>query len=134
MGFDAQYRGQLRIEPPLNEVEQKALALFLDARHMTTVHGPLDIRRSLTASHPDVTDWNKPAQDMPSLYCSMRVANGGEVLEWDGQEGAGDLEPWIRYLIDYFLRPDGAFHLVAKRGYGMLPDSNQQSNTSSIRW
>jgi len=113
MGFDAQYKGQLHIEPPLNPTEFKALRLFLDARHMTTVHGPLDIRKSLTASHPDVIDWNRPAQDMPTLYASLRL-NGPGLLEWDGQEGAGDLEPWIRYVIDYFLRPAGIFAEKAK--------------------
>lgn len=108
MGFDAHYTGQLRIEPPLNETEQKALRLFLDARHMKTVHGPLDIRRSLTAGHPDVVNWNEPAQYMPGLYCGLRI-NGGDVLEWDGEEGPGDLTEWIRYLIDYLLRPEGMF-------------------------
>lgn len=114
MGFDAHYTGQLRIEPPLNETEQKALGLFLDARHVKTVHGPLDIRQSLSKSHPDVTDWNSPAQDMPSLYCGLRIANGGEVLEWDGEEKPGDLTEWVRYLIDYLLRPAGVFHEMAK--------------------
>lgn len=113
MGFDAQYQGQLVIEPPLNETEKKALDLFLDARHMKTVHGPLDIRRSLTQSHPDVVDWSAVAQDMPSLHAGLRLG-GPNTLEWDGNEGAGDLTSWVRYVIDYFLRPAGVFAEKAK--------------------
>lgn len=113
MGYDAQYTGCLSIEPPLNETEKKALDLFLDARHMKTVHGPLDIRRSLTQGHPDVVDWNAVAQDVPTLHAALRL-HGYDILEWDGSEGAGDLTPWVRYLIDYFLRPAGIFAEKAK--------------------
>ncbi len=119
MSIDAQYKGQLTIEPPLNETEKKALDLFLDARHMKTVHGPLDIRRSLTAGHPDVVNWNETAQDVPSLYANLRLTEPG-ILEWDGQEGAGDLAPWVRYLINYFLRPVAAFSEKAK----LVPESD----------
>lgn len=109
MGFNADYKGHLTIEPPLNPAEIKALSLFLDARHVKTVHGPLDIRQSLHNGHPDVTDWNSPAQDLPGLYAGLRVAEDGTYLEWDGEEKPGDLTDWVRYVVDYLLRPCGIF-------------------------
>jgi hypothetical protein len=107
------YTGELTIEPPLNDVEKKALKLFFGARHVQTVNGPLDIRKSLSQSHPDVTDWNTPAQDMPSLHCDLEVSDAG-TLQWNGLTEAGDLAPWVKYVIDYFLRPAGIFSEKAK--------------------
>lgn len=115
MPFNAHYAGQLRIEPPLNETEQKALSAFLGSRRVKTVAGPLDARESLSMGHPDVIDWNSPPQDQPGLYTGLRIANGGEVLEWDGNEKPGYLTDWVRYVINYLLRPYAVFHEMAQQ-------------------
>jgi hypothetical protein len=107
------YTGELTIEPPLNDAEKKALGIFFEVRHPRTVNGPLDIRKSLTANHPDVTGWNTPAQDMPGLHCDLEVSDTG-TLKWNGHDDAGDLTPWVKYVVDYFLRPSGVFSEKAK--------------------
>lgn len=108
MPYDASYTGQLRIEPPLNPTEQKALSSFLGSRRIRTVAGPLDSRK-LDSTHFDVLDYNRPPEGQPSLWTGLRIANDGEVLEWNGEEKPGDLTAWIRYLIDHLLKPRAAF-------------------------
>lgn len=115
MPFDAHYTGKLTISPPLNLAEAKALGIFLAVRHVQTVNGPLDIRRSLTPGHPDVVDWNKPAQNMPGLYTGLEITDDGASLVWNGEEKPGDLTEWIIYLIEYFLKPGAMFEEEAKQ-------------------
>lgn len=109
MGYDVQYTGKLKIEPPLNEAECRALTAFFNSRRMLTKGGPLD-SRNLESRHPDVIAYNETALGQPGLWCNMRISEDGSLWDADPmREKTGDLTPWITYVIGHLLKEGAVF-------------------------
>lgn len=109
MGLHTDYLGHARIEPPLSLAEVDFLKSFNRTRHCGD-RGPLDV-----AVHPADDDqicstdtYNRPASQMPGLWCPWTCCNEGCCLRWDGDEKPYAPDRWLSYLIDTFLRPGAA--------------------------
>lgn len=108
MSYHVRYEGELSVVPPLNPAEQKALTAFHTSRRIKTTGGPLD-SRDLSSGHPDVIDYNEPADGQPGLWCDVTVLNDGTHLGVDSARENSDITPWVEYLIDHLLKPGAVF-------------------------
>jgi hypothetical protein len=55
----------------------------------------------------DVLDYNAPPSSQPSLWCQWIPSALGGAIVWDGAEKFYEYVPWLKYLIDRFLKPWG---------------------------
>jgi hypothetical protein len=55
----------------------------------------------------DITDYNSPPDDQPSLWCQWTASDDGESIVWDEGEKFYSYVEWIEYLIEHFLAPWG---------------------------
>jgi hypothetical protein len=106
MGLHTDYLGRARIEPPLSPAEVDVLKSFNRTRHCGD-RPALDL-----AAHPtdndrsgDLDAYNRVAPGMPGLWCPWTCCDDGCCLVWDSVEKPYAPVPWLRYLIDTFLRP-----------------------------
>lgn len=108
MGYTTFFDGEFTIDPPLNEHEVKYLQLFNQTRRMKRGMGAYFVEGtgSFGQDHaPDVEDYNRPPDDQPGLWCQWTVSDDGTALMWDEGEKAYNMEDWLSYIIDNFLRP-----------------------------
>jgi hypothetical protein len=116
MGYTTDFTGEITIVPPLNAAEINYLKLFSTTRHMQRERGPYfvdglyggDWDGSAGSGNADVTDYNSPDATQPGLWCQWEPTEAGDALVWDGGEKFYNSVEWMRYLIDYFLRPNAA--------------------------
>lgn len=109
MGYNTDYRGKIRIEPPLNEAEIDYLQKFSESRRMYRKNGPYFVDGSEAYGQgrdADIMAYNDPPPCQPGLWCKFIANDEGNALVWTGDEKTYDGEEWIRYLIDHFLKPD----------------------------
>lgn len=99
MGHETEFRGELKISPPLIEQHRKFLEEFTKARH----EGGDDISGDLNSI------WHS----LPSIWCPWEL---GDCPPW--LEGVDCLRipkegkhyayiPWLQYLLNEFLIPNG---------------------------
>lgn len=56
---------------------------------------------------PSVTEGNFPPSGQPSLWLQWRPIEDGTEISWDEGEKFYEYVPWIKYLIDNFIKPWG---------------------------
>ena len=108
MGYTTTFGGAFIIEPPLNEDEVKYLQAFNATRRMKRTKGQyyVDGTGFKGQDHGgDVLEYNTPPDGQPTLWCQWTVSDDGTRIMWDEGEKAYQMEDWLRYIIDHFLRP-----------------------------
>ena len=108
MGYTTEFEGHVTVEPPLNEDEINFLNKFSDTRRMNRGNGPYFVDGTGYAGQghdPDITDFNRPPEGQPGLWCQWVPNEDGTQLKWNDGEKFYDSENWMSYLIDHFLRP-----------------------------
>lgn len=59
-------------------------------------------------AHDDsIIDYNRPPADQPGLWCQWVPTDDGTALEWDQGEKFYAYVPWLYYLMEHFLIPNG---------------------------
>lgn len=108
MGYMTEFKGQIKIDPPLSTEEIAFLTKFAETRRMSRKNGPyfVDGSGEFGQGHDDdILDYNNPPEGQPNLWCSWVPTSDGSSIEWSGAEKFYEAEKWMQYLIDHFLRP-----------------------------
>lgn len=116
MGYTTDFRGSIKVEPPLSAAEVAYLNKFSGTRRMNCTQGPYYVDRGGVAgqgegsfgmgSNPDVIDHNGPPEGQPGLWCQWVATEDGTAIEWDGGEKFYDSAEWMKYIITHFLGSD----------------------------
>lgn len=107
MGYSTDFDGFINVEPPLNAAEIRYLQAFSETRHMHREQGPfyVEFNHSFETSEQGVFNCNTPPPDQPGLWCDIEPSLDGKKLIWTGSEKTYELDKWVQYLIDCFLKP-----------------------------
>ena len=54
-----------------------------------------------------VIDHNNAPASQPGLWCQWVPTEDGSAIEWDGGEKFYAYVPWLQYIIEHFLSPEG---------------------------
>ena len=108
MGYTTDYLGHIDIAPSLNEAELGYLDMFSRSRRWSRPGGPYAV-----PSDPDADEaadsgdraFNIPPEGQPGLWCDWVPCWDGCCLSFEGSERFYAPVPWLRYLIDHFLKP-----------------------------
>ena len=110
MGYTTDFVGHIDITPPLNDDEINYLSAFARSRRCDRPGGPYDVpgnpaaeRNSLSIERSNAT-----APGQPGLWCQWVPCWDGCCLAFDGHEKFYAAIPWLRYLIEHFLKPNAA--------------------------
>ena len=105
MGFSTDFVGHIDIEPPLNDSEIAYLSAFSASRRYDRAD-PYKVPGNPRAeSSAGVGDrYNRPGRGQPNLWCDWAVCWDGCCITWSGKEKSYSMEPWLRYVIDHFLK------------------------------
>ena len=123
MGYTTDFRGKVRIQPPLNADEVAYLTKFAETRRMSRRSGPYYVDGSGVwgqGDDPDVIDYNRPDPTQPGLWCQWIPTANGTALKWDGGEKFYDAEEWMSYLIAHFLAPDALAKVAHPKQFAFL--------------
>ncbi|PUA82446.1 hypothetical protein [Nocardioides currus] len=107
MGFSTDFVGHIDIAPPLNEAETQYLLAFSGSRRYDR-GDPYDVPGNPLAETRlgvPMERYNAPSAGQPNLWCDWEVCWDGCCITWSGKEKSYSMEPWLRYVIDHFLRP-----------------------------
>ncbi len=108
MGFSTDFIGHIEIAPPLNDSETAYLLAFAGSRRYDR-GDPYAVPGNPRAESGDEMaerTYNQPAAGQPDLWCDWQVCWDGCCITWSGKEKSYAMEPWLRYVIDHFLRRD----------------------------
>ena len=106
MGFSTDFVGHIDIEPPLNDSEIAYLLAFAASRRHDR-GDPYEVPgnpRAELGDGPVDESYNRPPEGQPDLWCDWQVCWDGCCITWSGKEKSYAMEPWLRYVIDHFLR------------------------------
>lgn len=107
MGYTTEFKGQIKIDPPLSNEEREYINKFSRSRRMNRTEGPYFVNGEGFMGQEDsdgVIDHNHPPSGQPSLWCQWVATECGGFIKWDGGEKFYCSEEWMGYLIDHFLR------------------------------
>jgi hypothetical protein len=107
MGYTTEFTGSVAVVPPLNLSEITYLRKFNETRRMSRTRGPYYVGGGGYMGQDreeDVLDYNNPDPTQPGLWCKWMPTEGGDAIEWDGNEKFYCSEEWMVYLIDHFLK------------------------------
>jgi hypothetical protein len=108
MDYTTYFEGSIKIDPPLSMEERDFINAFSGSRRMLRKKGPYYIQDdgdSGQTATKDITNYNKPPQCQPGLWCQWVPKDDGTALEWDGGEKFYKSQEWMTYMIDHFLKP-----------------------------
>ena len=131
IGYTTDFCGEWTVTPPLTPERIAYLTKFSETRRIKrdpriaeNLYDPIRAAVGLPVGpdggyytgaegfHGQNTDasiinGNGPPDGQPGLWCQWIPSADGKEIAWDGGEKFYEYEEWIRYLIDYFLRPWG---------------------------
>lgn len=107
MGYSTSFEGQVAIAPPLNPTEIAYLRDFAESRRHQRPEGPYSTH-DYSYSELGHPDYNTPPDGQPALWCNWEPTDDGTGIRWNGAEKFYDATKWMQYLIDHFLKPEGA--------------------------
>ena len=108
MGVSTDFVGHIDIEPSLNEAEVAFMLAFAASRRYDRAD-PYDVPgnpRAETSEGVDPDRYNTPPPGQPNLWCDWQVCWDGCCITWSGKEKSYSMEPWLRYVIDHFLKAE----------------------------
>lgn len=106
MGYTTEFAGFVTVHPPLNPTEIAYLDQFSDTRRMNRPAGPYSTTDD-SYSELGHTNFNRPPEGQPGLWCNWEPTRDGTALKWNGVEKFYNADAWMAYLIDHFLQPGG---------------------------
>lgn len=108
MGYNTDFSGSVKIDPPLNAAEVDYLKRFANSRRMARAKGPYFVDGSGFMGQdndPDIWDYNTPPAGQPGLWCQWEPSDDGSEIAWNWEEKFYNATEWMAYLIDHFLKP-----------------------------
>lgn len=109
MGYTTDFIGHIDIAPALNREEIAYLTAFSASRRFQRPGGPYEVpgnpRAEELEGDPD-DGYNYPPDGQPGLWCDWVPCWDGCCLSYNGVEKFYGAVPWLRYLIDHFLKPN----------------------------
>ena len=110
MGYNTDFVGHIDIAPALNDDEIAYLGAFMGSRRFDRPGGPYAVPGNPAAERGDhasydTDTYNRVAVGQPGLWCDWEVCWDGCCLAYSGNEKFYAPVPWLRYLIDNFLKP-----------------------------
>jgi len=137
MGYHTDFDGSFTVTPALSQAHADYLTAFAGTRRMArnankTAEMPDALREEVglplgpqgayfvgavggegmdcagQRRTSDITDYNRPPQGQPGLWCQwVPSQQGRDLIEWDGGEKFYNYVEWIEYLIEHFLNKWG---------------------------
>ena len=108
MGYSTDFVGNLTVTPRLNDHEIEYLNAFRQSRRCVRPGGPYEVPgnpRAESSADFEAEHYNELAAGQPNLWCDWQVCWDGDCIAWDGTEKSYSMVPWLRYLINHFLKP-----------------------------
>jgi hypothetical protein len=108
MGISTDFVGHIDIKPPLNDSEIAYLSAFSTSRRYDR-GDPYEVPGNPGAESGagEGDRYNRPGPGQPNLWCDWAVCWDGCCITWSGKEKSYSMEPWLRYVIDHFLKTGG---------------------------
>jgi hypothetical protein len=130
MGYHTGFQGEFRLEPALNAAQRDYVLAFVDVRHgqrktnlIQNLPDPfreaaklelgrqgLNCTATLANSLEVYSDYNRPAEGAPGLYCPWTINADGSTLISSYPDKAYEPQEWLGFLLQHFLIP---WHVVA---------------------
>lgn len=114
MGYSTEFRGAIKVSPPLTEQERQYLLDFSKTCHKERKGGPYALAAKATgffAYSPAEEEKHKQLTGQPGQWCNWIPNEDGTAIVWNGAEKFYDSVAWMIYLIEHFIGP----HPKAKR-------------------
>ena len=113
MGYQVAVIGHMDVTPPLNDAEYAYLSAFAESRRWDRPQGPFHVPWTPPSIEEQtrcaIERRNRRAKGQPGLWCAWYPSCRGRclaVMDPERNDGkAYGVTPWLRYLIDAFLRP-----------------------------
>lgn len=108
MGYTTDFIGHIDIEPSLNDEEVAYLTAFSESRRCLRAGGPYDVPGNPAAEREEgmpTAQANAGADAQPGYWCDWVPCWDGCCLAYNGSEKFYSPVPWLRYLIQHFLKP-----------------------------
>lgn len=133
MGYNTDFSGAFKVEPPLSNEMFEFLTGFAETRRMARdvdtikkidpewekhcFFGELgdqgayylvpNYKQNMGQVHDEsIIDFNCPPKGQPGLWCQW-IPSDAEHIEWDQTEKFYHYVEWLEYIIDHFLAPKG---------------------------
>ena len=132
MGYTTDFEGQFDLDRELAPEHAAYLRQFSDTRRMkrdeqivSRMRDPIRVAAKLPPGTEgqyfvggdgwdgvlpwdgSILDYNREPSTQPGLWCQWVPTEDNDGIEWNGTEKFYDYVPWLRYLIDHFLKPWG---------------------------
>ena len=133
MGYTTEFQGQFLLNKPLTKHHKEYLEMFSESRRMQRNPNykfePNELNEKCVdlmaacglegmefycgngfcGQDPDnsITEYNYPPAGQPGLWCQWVPNEEGTAIEWNGIEKFYEYVPWIKYIIENFLKPWG---------------------------
>lgn len=127
MGYTTWFTGSLKTDKPVTNEFMDYINAFAEVRHMVRnvdkikeifpnwekqcfngnigTDGQYFVGEiAMSDIDTSIVDFNRPADDVPGLWCQWVMNNNSE-LEWDGGEKFYNYTEWLKYLIKNFFEP-----------------------------
>jgi len=108
VGYTTDLIGHIAVDPPLNDAEVEYLNAFAETRRWSRPGGRYVVldHPMLEESYDDMELFNIPWPGEPGLHCDWVPSCDGRCITYNGNEKFYAPGPWLRYLIDHFLKPE----------------------------
>jgi len=131
MGYTTDFEGEFKLDKPLTDEHAAYLRAFADTRRMkrnASISETVEDKVRTDAGLPigveggyfvnadgfkgqdrdsSVLDGNRPPSGQPSLWCQWVPNDDGTAIEWDCGEKFYEYVPWIKYIVEHFIKPWG---------------------------
>ena len=137
MGYNTDFTGEFKLNRKLNkkvktlingisqtrrmkrDVEKLAKRLKISKEKCIEKYGPnsefyfdpKDIDNLGQTNTEDIIDYNTPPGRQPSLWCQWCYDENSKSICWDGGEKFYDYIEWIRYIVEYIIKPQKIYKL-----------------------
>ena len=108
MGHTTDFIGHIDIEPSLNDDEIAYLTAFSESRRCYREGGPYAVPGNPAAERDEdipTAQANTGAEGQPGYWCDWVPCWDGCCLAYNGNEKFYGSVPWLKYLIQHFLKP-----------------------------
>jgi hypothetical protein len=114
MGYQTEFEGSFKVEPPLSAAEADYLKRFAGTRHCIHQPGPY----VADGSHdcPGSGTCYEEGREVPGFWCKWEPDGDGTEISWNGMEKFYDADLWIAWLIRHLLGPDASGRLGPAEG------------------
>lgn len=109
MGYQTDFEGEFKVEPPLSAAEVAYLKMFAGTRHCE--HQPGPYAADGTGNCPGSGTCAGETPGLPEIWCKWEPDGDGAAISWNGMEKFYCADLWVAWLIRHLLGPEAAGHL-----------------------